>query len=465
MEVSPVLKVILGLLMAAVMSLFYLQKSSTVTPELPNTWWGPGKENLNADKTVRQFEILFTDEQVNDLKNRLKNTRDLAPPLEGSGWTYGISGTFVKNNVVNYWLNKYDFKKRIAYLNKYDQYKTNIQGLDIHFIHVKPKNVQGRPVIPLLILHGWPGSVREFYEIIPMLTTPQADRDFVFEVIAPSLPGFGFSSPAVRPGLGSKEMAVVLKNLMLRLGFDKFYTQGGDWGSVIVGQMAALFPQHVLGVHSNFCSVLGFKVTLKTFLFSLFPSLLLPEEDHHRLYPMKKHFFNRLLETGYLHIQATKPDTVGIGPSDSPASLAGYVLEKFSSATNSANKVKDDGGLYDKFTPDTLIDNLMMYWIPNSMTTAMRIYAESFNLRSGLAEMAWPIKVPSACAQFPHELLYYPPSLLKEKYMDLVQVSRMPRGGHFAALEEPKLLSDDVWKFVATVENLTISSEIKKDEF
>ncbi|KAH0535869.1 hypothetical protein KQX54_019788 [Cotesia glomerata] len=466
MEISPVLKVTAGLLMAAVMTIFYINKPSTVVvPKLPNTWWGPGTGNLQADKTVRQFEILFTEAQVNDLKSRLKNTRDLARPLEGTGWTYGTSGTFLKKNIVDYWLNKYDFKKRLAYLNKYDQFKTNIQGLDIHFIHVKPKNTQGKKVLPLLILHGWPGSVREFYELIPMLTSPQADHDFVFEVIAPSLPGFGFSSPAVRPGLGSKEMAVVMMNLMRRLGFDKFYTQGGDWGSIIVGQMATLFPQHVLGIHSNFCGVLGFKTTLKTFLYSFFPSLLLPKEDHHLLYPMKKHFFSKLLETGYLHIQATKPDTVGIGPSDSPASLAGYVLEKFSSATNSAYKTRDDGGIYEKFTADALIDNLMMYWIPNSMTTAMRIYAESFNLQSGLNEMYWPILVPSACAQFPNELIFFPEEFLRDKFYNLIQVTRMPRGGHFAALEEPKLLSDDVWKFVAAVQNSSKSANAKKDEF
>ncbi|CAG5080810.1 Similar to EH2: Juvenile hormone epoxide hydrolase 2 (Ctenocephalides felis) [Cotesia congregata] len=466
MEISPVFKVTAGLLMATVMTIFYINKPSTgVVPELPNTWWGPGTENLQTDKTVRQFEILFTKAQVNDLKSRLKNTRDLAPPLKGTGWSYGTNGTFLKKNIVDYWLNKYDFKKRLAYLNKYDQFKTNIQGLDIHFIHVKPKNTQGKNVLPLLILHGWPGSVREFYELIPMLTSPQADHDFVFEVIAPSLPGFGFSSSAVRPGLGAKEMAVVMMNLMRRLSFDKFYTQGGDWGAKICGQMATLFPEHLLGIHLNYCYLAEWKSVFKIFLYSFFPSLLLPKEDHHLLYPMKKHFFKTLLETGYLHIQATKPDTVGIGLSDSPAALAGYVLEKFSYGTNPSYQSKDDGGIYEKFTPDTLIDNLMIYWISNSITTSMRLYAESLNSFSRLSELSWPIKVPTACAQFPHELFYYPPKLLQDKYLNLIQVTRMPRGGHFPALEEPKLLSDDIWKFTAATFNSSKLSETKKDEF
>ncbi|NP_001295475.1 uncharacterized protein LOC105689317 [Athalia rosae] len=432
-------------------SYLFNQGGNQKAPKLGDQWWGPGKEQKIV-KDVVPFKVNFSKGDIEDLKTRLKNTRNLTPALENAGWTYGVDGKFVPK-IVDYWLNKYDFKKREQYLNQYDQFVTNIQGLNIHFLHVRPKNSGGKRVLPLLIQHGWPGSVVEFYKIIPMLTTPRDDYDFVFEVIAPSLPGFGFPSGAVRPGLGAAQIAVVLKNLMLRLGFNKFYTQGGDWGAIITAHMAVLFPEHVLGIHSNMCAVLQPQTFFTTYLYSYWPSLLVPDEDYHLMYPLSKKWSRTIEETGYFHIQATKPDTLGAALADSPAGLAAWILEKFSTGTNPELRFKEDGGLFDIHSPDELLDNVMLYWMPNSMTTAIRIYAETFSAANRALRMDYvPIEVPSACAQFPHEISYQPPSLLSARYKKLIRARKMPKGGHFAAFEQPQLLADEVWTSIGIME-------------
>ncbi|XP_012286945.1 juvenile hormone epoxide hydrolase 2 isoform X2 [Orussus abietinus] len=416
---------------------YLLNNPAPQIPVLPETWWGPRNEEI-VDKSIRPFK------DVEDLKTRLRNTRMPQPSMEGTAWTYGIHSNFIPI-IIDHWL-KYDFQKREAHINKYPQFTTNIQGLDIHFLHVKPEKTEGKRVLPLLILHGWPGSVLEFYKIIPLLTSPRKNFDVVFEIIAPSLPGFGFSSGAIKPGLGATQMAVVLKNLMLRLGFQKFYSQGGDWGAIITEQMASLFPEHVSRIHSNMCVSTAPWTLFKTILYSLFPSLIVSDEDYHLLYPLSKHWVQMFKNSAYFHLQATRPDIIGIAFSDSPVGFAAYILEKFAGATNKSNLLKDDGGLFETFTPDELIDNLMMYWISNSQTTSMRIYAESFNHdRYKLGLDSLPITVPSACAQFPNEIFYQPKGLLKDRFKNLIRVTRMPRGGHFAAMEEPELLADDIW--------------------
>ncbi|KAF7988591.1 hypothetical protein HCN44_001164 [Aphidius gifuensis] len=425
-------------------------------PVYEDTWWGPAKNNHQIiDKSIKPFKILFTDNEKNDLKNRLKNTRDLIAPLEGTAWTYGISGTFLKNTIIKYWLNDYDFEKRINKLNEFPQYKTNIQGLNIHFIHIKStNNEKGKKIVPLLMLHGWPGSITEFQKIIPILNKLKNNENIIFEIIAPSLPGFGFSDGAVRPGLGSPQIAVVLKNLMLKLGFDKFYVHGGDWGAIISAQMSSLFPNNVLGMHSSMCTASSLKNTFKTLLYSLAPSYWLDEDYALQMKPIMEQIKDRWIGTGYLHAQATYPDTVGVGPSDSPASLAAIILEKFSFGTNRLNKFKDDGGLLEKFTMDELLDNVMIYWIPNSMTTAMRIYAESLNSQTNSLTIMWPVEVPSACIQFPDEIIYQPSEFLKERFINLIQITRMPTGGHFSSLEEPEIVANDILNFIIKVEKL-----------
>ncbi|TGZ51818.1 juvenile hormone epoxide hydrolase 1-like [Temnothorax curvispinosus] len=432
-------------------------------PDLPETFWGP-ERNKGASKEVRPFVIKVPKSVIDDLNERITKRREFVEPLEDSAWTYGISTTYLKD-VLAYWSTKYNWTEREALLNKYPQYITNIQGLDIHFYHVKPnipperKNVK---VFPLLIIHGWPGSVVEFQKIIPMLTTPRPDKDFVFEVIAPSLPGYGFSQGAVRPGLASPQIAVIFKNLMLRLGFNKFYTQGGDWGSAVVGHLSSLFPDNILGTHTNMCMVMSKSSMIWRLIGSFVPWLVVESEYSDRMYPLGYHTGRLLEESGYMHIQSSKPDTIGTAVAASPVALAGYILEKFSTWTNPEYRFRPDGGLLEKYTLDELLDNVMLYWVTNSLTTSVRLYAEQFSkahMTSKIDEL--PIDVPVACAAFPYELFYQPESILRERYTNLIQFNHLPRGGHFAAFEEPALLADDIFKFVSTVEDIKKKNSAK----
>lgn len=435
-----------GLALSILLPLWYYTPSDIVIiPE--ETVWCPE----NHEQIHKPFRIAFTEDMVEDLKYRLNHTRKIAEPLTGTGWTYGVSGKNFKN-IINYWLNKYDFKTREQYLNKYPQFITTIQGLNIHYLHVKPEKAVNKKIVPLMLIHGWPGSVVEFYKIIPMLTTPRADRDFVFEVVVPSLPGFGFSSAATIPGLGASQMAVVFKNLMIRLGYKTWYVQGGDWGAGISADMAALYPEHIRAVHSNMCIVMSGWSTFKTILYSVVPSLITTKETYPLMYPLKKHWGLLLKESGYFHIQATRPDTIGVGLNDSPAGLAAYILEKFARWTKDDSLQKPDQ-VSETFQIDELLDNLMMYWVPQSSTTAARIYAQTMNAGNEISRMA--VKVPSFCAQFPNEISYQPPEILKERYRDLRRAKLMPRGGHFAAFEQPQLLADDIWESIAEIENPT----------
>ncbi|KAF7988590.1 hypothetical protein HCN44_001163 [Aphidius gifuensis] len=425
-------------------------------PTLPDTYWGPADKKSNNDISIKPFKINISNDVISDLNERLDKTRKYIAPLENTAWTYGVSSEYFKN-IISYWRNKYDWNKRQALLNKYSQFITTIQGLDIHFYHIKPTttvyNGKKLKVIPLLLAHGWPGSVVEFQKIIPMLTTPKENVDFIFELIIPSLPGYGFSQGAVRPGLAHAEIAVIFKNLMTRLGFNKFYAQGGDWGSIIVRDMAALYPENVVGAHMNMCMANGLKATFWQFIGLLVPSLVVPKEHAHRVYPLKNHFLRIMEESGYMHLQATKPDTIGLALNESPVSMAVYILEKFSTWTNPEYRFKEDGGLLEKYTMDELLDNVMIYWITNSMTTSMRLYAETFNTNNWGKYDKYPITVPTACAAFIHEVSYSPESVVKFQHTNLIQFNHFDDGGHFAAFEVPHLLSDDIWKFIQKVEN------------
>lgn len=265
---------------------------------------------LNCKTIIKLLSTINIFKDLRDLQYRLDHARPFTPPLEEIQQQYGMNTNLLKE-IVTFWRTKYNWKEREKLVfNKYPQYLTNIQGLDIHYIHVKPKPTNLK-VLPLLLLHGWPGSIREFFKAIPILTTPQKDRDFVFEVIVPSLPGYGFSQTAVRPGLGAAQIAAVFKNLMKRLGFEKYYIQGGDFGHIILHHLAVLYPEGVKGFHSNMCTVMTPKAILKMLIGSVFPSFVVRPDHVNRITSVADYLSTRLLETGYLHIQATKPDTIG----------------------------------------------------------------------------------------------------------------------------------------------------------
>lgn len=219
---------------------------------------------------------------------------------------------------------------------------------------------QSTKVFPLLLLHGWPGSVVEFYDIIPILTTEAPDRDFVFEVIAPSLPGYGFSDAASKTGLNFAEAAVIFNNLMLRLNKSKYFIQGGDWGAAIGMAMTSIHPESLLGYHSNFCGVITPLAFIRTAIAELIPSKFAEEKYHSWYFPSNEGFKRAIAETGYMHIQSTKPDTVGVALANNPIGLAAYILEKFSTWTNYHNRELVGGGLDKYFTLDSLLDNIML---------------------------------------------------------------------------------------------------------
>ena len=249
--------------------------------------------------------------------------------------------------------------------------------------------------------------------------------------------------------------ARIFYKLMLRLGFQEFYIQGGDWGSLICTNMAQLVPSHVKGMHLNMAFVIRNSYTLTLFLGRRFGRLFgYTERDMELIYPFKeKIFYTVMRESGYLHIQSTKPDTVGCALNDSPVGLAAYILEKFSTWTNSEFRDLEDGGLERKFSLDDLLTNIMIYWTTGAITSSQRFYKENFGKNIVTEKLhRMKVQVPTGFAAFPDELLHTPEKWLKIKYPKLISYSYMARGGHFAALEEPELLARDIIKFVGLLE-------------
>uniref|UniRef100_A0A8C5PHU6 Epoxide hydrolase n=1 Tax=Leptobrachium leishanense TaxID=445787 RepID=A0A8C5PHU6_9ANUR len=429
--------------------------------DLGDGWWGPGQRpHLQAEDTsVRPFRIEVSEGDLKDLHDRLDRTR-FSSPLEDSKFHYGFNSSHLRK-VISYWRNQFDWPKQVLVLNRYPHYKTTIEGLEVHFLHVKPPHLApGQKALPLLMVHGWPGSFYEFYRILPLLTEPAKhglNPDVVFEVICPSIPGYGFSEASHKTGFSAFDAARIFYKLMLRLGFDEFYLQGGDWGSRITTLLSQMKPESVRGLHLNFVMLPkgGFGVLISLVLGRYLPWLVgLTKEDVRRIYPyFEKNVYALLLESGYLHIQATKPDTVGSALNDSPAGLAAYILEKFSTWTDSAFRELEDGGLERKYSLDDLLTNVMIYWLSGSITSSMRFYKENFPRNySQTPDTKVGIYVPTGIAAFPCELVHAPRVWAKRRFLNLVTYNYMPRGGHFAALEEPELLARDIQDFISRVE-------------
>lgn len=256
-----------------------------------------------------------------------------------------------------------------------------------------------------------------------------------------------------RPGLGPAQVAVMLRNLMLRLGYDKFFIQGGDWGSVVGSHLATLYPENVLGYHSNMCNNLSPRSQVKGLLAGLWPSLFVPSGFEDFFFPKSKELSYLVEESGYFHLQATKPDTIGAALTDNPVGLAIYILEKFSTWTNATYRSLPDGGLTRRYKLDALFDNVMIYYLTNSITTSQRLYAEAYtNEQRELKLERVPTSVPTGCARFKGDIMQFLDWQLQDKYKNLIHSTYYKRGGHFAALELPKVLYDDFIEFVKKVE-------------
>ncbi|CAL1260815.1 unnamed protein product [Larinioides sclopetarius] len=465
-ELSEILKMVLGLFFAAISFFYSIVKSiynfffgkvHINSTDFDEGWFGrgPRPKGYSADtKTIRPFRIHISDDVLTDLRDRLEKAR-YEPPLEGANFSYGFNSNYLQS-VVKYWKTEYDWRKHEEQLNKYPHFKTQIEGIDVHFVHVKPTLPEGSQlqVLPILISHGWPGCFYEFYKMIPLLTTPRPDQDFVFEVVCPSIPGYGFSESPQQKGFNATAAARIFRNLMDRLGHTRFYVQGGDWGSFISTILSKHYPQRILGIHVNMLSAMPKSWDLvKAVLVAYFPSLV-PPAEYKGFYPFLQRLKMILAESGYFHLQSTKPDTIGCALADSPVGLAAYILEKFSTWTDKENQTSLDGNLTKKFTLDELLTIIMIYWVNNNFTASARFYKE--NIGNTTPEKI-PLRVPSGIAFFPNDILMIPRWLLSRSVINLVSYNVMPRGGHFAAFEEPQLMADDIWNFVSLVQKKNLN--------
>ncbi|HEV2254164.1 MAG TPA: epoxide hydrolase [Streptosporangiaceae bacterium] len=373
------------------------------------------------DDAIRPFRIDIPAAELDDLRDRLARTRwpDQLPDV---GWDYGIALDDVRE-LASYWRTGYDWRVHEARLNGFEQFTTVIDGQAVHFLHVR-STVPG--ALPLIMTHGWPGSVVEFMEIIGPLTDPGAhggDPGDAFDLVVPSIPGFGFSGPTRSPGWNVSRVARAWGELMRRLGYQRYGAQGGDWGSGISRELGVLFPEHLIGVHLN---------TLSPYVAAGSEPADLSEQDRSRIERLR--VFRRT-GSGYGAIQATRPQTVGYGLTDSPAGQLAWIAEKFGEWT--------DGGL-GAVDRDQLLTNISVYWLTRTAGSSARLYYEA--ARSGSLGAPAPSTVPTGVAVFPAEIAP-PVRPIAELTNNIVHWSEFDRGGHFAAMEEPGVLIEDVQEF------------------
>lgn len=384
---------------------------------------------MSAEPTIVPFKIAVPQLAIDDLNDRLEHTR-LPDQIANTSWEYGTDSAFLRR-LLNYWRNDFNWREREAMLNEFDQFKTTVDGIGIHFIHQRSTNPNA---IPLLLVHGWPGSFSEFYKIIGPLTDPEAyggTADDAFHVIVPSLPGFGFSDKTTEPGYNPERISHLLADLMTQLGYDRFGLQGGDWGAIINRYVAGNYPDRVIGLHSNFVLAGDPGADNKEFSAT-------PEEIEKQL--VRAEYMRN--ETAYQQIQGTKPQTLGYALNDSPAGLAAWIVEKFHGWSDIPQDAS--GNLLDKFTLDELLTNISVYWFTETINSSMRIYFENRNLRA-INPVSY-VSVPTGGAIFPAEIALTPRRWAERQY-NIVHWTIMPRGGHFAAMEEPELLLQDIREF------------------
>ena len=377
-------------------------------------------------EAIRPFTIDVPEEVLVDLQNRLARSR-LPDQIPGAGWDYGTDRAYLEE-LLAYWQDGFDWRAQEQVVNRFDHFKTVIDGVDVHFIHQRSSN---EDATPLLLTHGWPGSFTEFTQLIGPLTDPAAhggDAGDAFHVVVPSIPGFGFSGKPTERGYNPERMADILAALMERLGYEAYGAQGGDWGAIISRILAANYGDRVIGLHLNF-------VTGRPPGGTANPEEGVPAEELELRAAKVAMFAN---EGGYSGIQGTKPQTVGYALNDSPAGLAAWIVEKFHGWSD------HDGNLESAFTKDELLTNITLYWVTGTATSSARIYYESRNTPQ--TRPVGYLEVPTAAALFPEEVFFTPRKWAEANY-NIVRWTRMPRGGHFAALEEPELLVDDIRAF------------------
>ncbi|XP_063368812.1 juvenile hormone epoxide hydrolase-like [Cydia amplana] len=316
---------------------------------------------------------------ISDLRYRIHYRRNFTRALHGVANTYGTHSAYLAH-FLDHWANKYDFRAREDWLNSFPQYVTNIQGLDIHFIHVRPPNPR-KKVLPILLLHGFPVTAFEFVHVIQNLMEERDDCDFVFEIVVPHLPGYGYSEATYKPGMALYQMGIIMKNLMLRLRKPRFYIHAGDMGHVVGDAIATLFPERVLGFHTNLPISNRPQSLTKWVLGQLYPPAVVDARYEERMYPLSTRLQEYLEHFGYFHMQATKPDNLGHGLDESPVALTSWLLEIFIMGTDPTGQFVIDGNLSQHYDMDDWLDTFTIYWASQSVTTAVRSYAEFMALR------------------------------------------------------------------------------------
>lgn len=373
-------------------------------------------------KRVKPFRIDVSDEVLDDLRARLARTRWPEPECVDD-WSQGMPLAYTRE-LAEYWANDYDWRTREAALNRFDHFITEIDGLDIHFIHQRSPH---EGAFPLVITHGWPGSIVEFHKVIEPLTNPASGRaEDAFHVVCPSLPGYGFSGKPTGTGWGVEKIAQAWDTLMLRLGYERYGAQGGDWGAAVTTQIGRN-RGHCAAIHLNMPVGRPTKEALAD------PT----DEERQAMAGLADH---RKWGTGYSKQQSTRPQTLGYGLADSPVGQLAWIVEKFWDWADC------DGHPENAVSRDELLDNVMVYWVTNTAASSARLYWESFAVWGGGDR----VELPTGVAAFPGELLKAPRSWCEPVY-NITHWTDMPRGGHFAAFEEPDLFVEDLRAFFATV--------------
>jgi len=371
---------------------------------------------------INPFRIDIADAALDDLRDRLRRTR-WAEAETVDDWSQGVPLSYLKD-VCDYWADGYDWRATEARLNQFAQYRTDIDGLGIHFIHVRSPHDDA---LPLVITHGWPGSIVEFHKVIAPLTDPTAhggEASDAFHVVCPSLPGYGFSDKPASAGWGVERIGLAWTHLMARLGYDRYGAQGGDWGATVTTSIGQQDPDHVVGIHVNM------PVATPTFDD-------LTETENAALASLANYQEN---EAGYSKQQSTRPQTLGYGLVDSPVGQCAWILEKFWAWTDC------DGHPENALTRDELLDNVMLYWLPGNGASSARLYWESFN-RGRTDEVA----APTGCSIFPKEIIRMSRRWAESRFTDIRYWNELDKGGHFAAFEQPELFVNEVRSFFRLV--------------
>ena len=375
--------------------------------------------------TPQPFRLHVPDRALDDLRERLARTRfpDQAP---GEPWAYGTDVDYLKQ-LVEHWRSRFDWRAQEERLNAFPQFKVPLHDIDLHFLHVEGK---GPRPCPLLLSHGWPGSVFEFLEILPRLTDPArygGDPADAFTVVAPSLPGYGLSFAPGQPRFGLERIADCLADLMSDvLGYQRFAAQGGDWGAFVTSRLGAVHADKLVGIHLNLLAV------------RRDPALLTdPTPEEQRFLGELKVWLKE--EMGYQWIQGTRPQTLAFGLNDSPAGLAAWIVEKFRAWSDCGGDVES------VFSKDHLLANIGLYWFSGAIGSSFWPYYARMH-------GPWPIpdggvQVPTGYAAFPREIVRPPRSLAEKMYTDIRRWTDMPRGGHFAAMEQPEALAREIVEF------------------